>query len=696
MKKEEDLISRKPRTIFAIDVGSVCNNKCVFCADGEHKKNIIPKEIIKKQIVKNKDLKKLHIVYSESTLNPYIFEYIKLAKEVGYETIGVSTNGRMLAYKNFAEKLIENGMNEITVSIHGHTKRIHEASTRTPESFVQVEKCLINLSKIKERVKFNFIVATTVSKFNVNNLLEICTFLNQFRIDAHILNFIEPRGFAYDKYKILAPKLTDYVNNISKVKKALPNYELVVTEVPFCVMGEYRNLQGIKEKEIVSGEKEQPKKRVRNLIYDKLEFCNQCIYDPYCKGIWKKYLEIFGENEFYAIINEKTIKQSNLNILKNDKKNEVFKSNYLNYKEDKNIEKSLITIDDEVISLESKIDFNFYNKIIQQIKNINLNKNILLIINPFRSYTPLIIHWFFENVNFTQFDVYIDESKKNKLSKEIKSVSKKYILDSTYDYIISYGALDFLDNNILNGKKLVIFSQADIYYLMDKEFNEKNFNILFKDESDNLTFYNLFKYNFSKTMVGSLSNKISLKYSIGLPPDINLFFENPSNNKIFDFIFLGGKDRNYKFLYENRDLFDGKKVLITNKLDCKESESIKYIKLLEENKNFITLSHVSNEIYAKLLLNSRICLTFFKGIHNADYTSLSDAMWYGLPIITNPIFTYNHIKEEFIFVSNRNELILALKKIENKYVEKSLIVKKYARSNINVFDLLFKICNDLK
>lgn len=66
----------------------------------------------------------------EPTLNKNLILFVRLAKKLGYKDIGLQTNGRLLSYKNFCIKLMENGINEISISIHGSNKKIHDAMNR--------------------------------------------------------------------------------------------------------------------------------------------------------------------------------------------------------------------------------------------------------------------------------------------------------------------------------------------------------------------------------------------------------------------------------------------------------------------------------------------------------------------------------------------------------------------------------------
>ena len=53
------------------------------------------------------------------------------------ELVQTVTNGRMFQYPAFLGTAADNGLDEITFSLHGHTAKLHEGLTRTPGSFDQ-------------------------------------------------------------------------------------------------------------------------------------------------------------------------------------------------------------------------------------------------------------------------------------------------------------------------------------------------------------------------------------------------------------------------------------------------------------------------------------------------------------------------------------------------------------------------------
>ena len=86
----------KKTVIFA---GYTCNNRCIFCIN-YNKRDIPPPSTkeIKKEIfsAKKRGSTYLELIGGEPTIRQDIIELIEFAKTIGFDTIMIATNGRML------------------------------------------------------------------------------------------------------------------------------------------------------------------------------------------------------------------------------------------------------------------------------------------------------------------------------------------------------------------------------------------------------------------------------------------------------------------------------------------------------------------------------------------------------------------------------------------------------------------------
>src|SRR5262249_50718687 len=79
----------------------------------------------------------LDIDGGEPTMHPRLVDAIQLARQLGYRSINVTTNGRLLRDRNVAQNLVRSGITHLLISVHGATAEIHDAATDAPGSYAQ-------------------------------------------------------------------------------------------------------------------------------------------------------------------------------------------------------------------------------------------------------------------------------------------------------------------------------------------------------------------------------------------------------------------------------------------------------------------------------------------------------------------------------------------------------------------------------
>lgn len=298
-----------------LKTGFRCNNNCKFCVQA-HKKKFGDKltDTLKKYLKESSSgYKAVVFTGGEITIRKDIFELIAYSKEIGYETIILQTNGRMLSYKDFCLKAIKAGANEFAIAIHGHVPELHDYLTTVKGSFAQTYKAIKNLASLNQIIVTN----TVISKPNYRHLPQIAGMLIALGVKNFQFAFAHILGNAKKNYRSIIARKTLVE---PYVKKALDiGYKAgahTMTEaLPYCFMKGY-------EKYVV--ESKIPKTKIYDLDFTIDDFadvrrnygkakgkqCSQCIMDEQCEGPWREYPEFFGWEEFKPI----TLKKGASNI----------------------------------------------------------------------------------------------------------------------------------------------------------------------------------------------------------------------------------------------------------------------------------------------------------------------------------------------------------------------------------------------
>lgn len=290
-----------------LKTGFLCNNNCQFCvqADNKYKGNRSLEDLKKDMEESRKLCDEIVFTGGEVTIRPDIFELVAYAKKMGFRAIQIQSNCRMLANVEFAKKLVDAGATEFSPALHGHTAELHDYLTKSPGSFNQTVKAIMNLKKLGQIVITN----TVVVKSNYMHLPEIAKLLVKLNVNQFQFAFVHAMGNAYKNFDSVVPVMSLAAPYIHKgLQIGIDAGIMVMAEaMPYCMMKGYEKYVSekyIPDVEVKTGISYDPDFKKTRITEGKAKFpqCRKCKYDNICEGPWKEYPEKFGNEEFKAVI----------------------------------------------------------------------------------------------------------------------------------------------------------------------------------------------------------------------------------------------------------------------------------------------------------------------------------------------------------------------------------------------------------
>jgi MoaA/NifB/PqqE/SkfB family radical SAM enzyme len=311
-----------------ISIGAVCNNNCIFCMeedrDGRYVNNsAMTPERVRWILDGHRGAEEVCFTSGEPTTRPELPEFASWAKGLGYRHISVMTNGRRLSHMPYAVALAKAGINRFYISIHGHTKKLHEGLTRTPESFEQTVAGLDSVTKLK-RFGVELHTSTVVTSRNLPHMGEIYAFLRSHGVDQVVFNVMQANGRADTYFEQIFPRYTEIAAAFSSFLPASGETRPMafLVDIPLCTtetiadfhrgyVERYRHFDLDSQAGLPLRDRAQhgagkglvlvTRQDLDEAERDKRPECATCRHDARCEGVWKNYVKRYGWNELVPV-----------------------------------------------------------------------------------------------------------------------------------------------------------------------------------------------------------------------------------------------------------------------------------------------------------------------------------------------------------------------------------------------------------
>lgn len=283
-------------------VGFSCNNSCVFCY--EKAQRVYPDKTTKElkleiAAVARKGFKKLHLIGGEPTIRPDILELVEFAREAGLDYVFFTTNGRLLAYKDFARALVGAGISQIIFSLHGADAKTHDLLTSSKGSFEQAIKGIRNLRELGFQ---NLSANSVVTNSNFRQLPSVAKMLAGFGMRRVEFIYCSVQGRDFKKIVPRVSLAAPYILKALRVGQE-KTFKWLLRNPPLgCYFsGAKVSCSDSRDEALfLRGRKYRLYHRISGkkvLNYLKPAACRSCSLSAQCPGVEKEYFKNYGLKE---------------------------------------------------------------------------------------------------------------------------------------------------------------------------------------------------------------------------------------------------------------------------------------------------------------------------------------------------------------------------------------------------------------
>jgi MoaA/NifB/PqqE/SkfB family radical SAM enzyme len=280
---------------LSICLSGECGSKCVFCFTEfiRHDPGLNFDEVVE-SLDTGRAARVDSVVFSggEPTLCKDLPLFLTLARERGYRQIGIQTNGHRLAREEYLTTLVEAGLSNVLVSLHGASAEIHDTITRTPHSYKRAVQAINNVQCTNVVCTVNFVVC----KLNGPLATEMVEFASRQHWEVAVrFSFLIIEGAAHDSLRENIPTLPEFVEWIGAAHGRAKELGVAieVDNVPPCISTELRTAESYSRSQRRSLMQVSPfyaADRYRGEFDVKLAACDKCASAANCFGLQMAYL----------------------------------------------------------------------------------------------------------------------------------------------------------------------------------------------------------------------------------------------------------------------------------------------------------------------------------------------------------------------------------------------------------------------
>ena len=336
-------LEAQARNALHLGVSDACNNSCSFCLNGRVNGKIggaapRPPTLEETQLVIDRGyaagMRECWFTVAEPTIGAHIVEAIAYARQVGFDVIGMNTNGRKLGKKELIDRLADAGLNRLMLSMHGHSAAVHDRIVERQGAYDQVIVGLERLAKLRGSYDIELHMLHVLCSVSYPHIEDMYRFFRRWalpekgdKLSYTCLKLLgstlfegvfDDLGMRYDQmvkgwleawYRLGTPgdMLLSEVPGCVVVAQAPPGMPIPTIDVP-----EHRFTRDGLEQGATTPRSNlvQPMSLVLDQVeaaydddhnYCKHDGCKTCLVESVCPGIMVEYVKRFGSDEFPAI-----------------------------------------------------------------------------------------------------------------------------------------------------------------------------------------------------------------------------------------------------------------------------------------------------------------------------------------------------------------------------------------------------------
>jgi len=297
----------EPDKQFEIQLGHICNNRCVFCVSGQmtelRRAKPIPADPVRAELDKARaqGMSRVTFLGGEPTIQKSFLENLQYAVDLGFEEVVIFTNGVRFKNKDWLDHVTS--MSKAIswrISLQGGNEEVHDFTTEKKGAFGKIVSGLETLSQMGQKISINMCVVEQ----NYRSLVDLPALVEKYGIWQVHLDMVRPRDSGERTEEYLDGIMPDY-EDLARVLRVMlqgfhdydPKFDVNIGNLPYCLIPEWAHRihhdGNLTYTVAVSGESElsEPWDKYEDKRTDKVKLssCESCAFESKCSGFFDLY-----------------------------------------------------------------------------------------------------------------------------------------------------------------------------------------------------------------------------------------------------------------------------------------------------------------------------------------------------------------------------------------------------------------------